>query len=171
LHEPHKEHLNIHASCVQLGRAGDALGAPYDAGVLLLGASGAGKSDLALRLLEKGAVLVADDRTELFVRDGLLMARAPARLRGLIEIRGVGIVEFPCAEMARIVLAVVLGAGAVRRLPEAMSYEPPPELGLPPEMRPALIHLDGLESSAPAKVIAAVVRLRQSPFPNRRQMP
>ena len=63
---------NIHASCVALGNKG----------VLLLGDSGAGKSDLALRLIDGGAKLVTDDRTDLSVRNGKLFARAPVILAG-----------------------------------------------------------------------------------------
>jgi len=59
-------------------------------GVLLLGASGAGKSDLALRLIERGAVLVADDLVALAVEQGRLVAR-PHGTAGLIELRGQGI--------------------------------------------------------------------------------
>ena len=70
--------VNIHATCVRLGRAGAAFGAPPDAGVLLLGKSGAGKSDLALRLIALGATLVADDRTELYLWQRKLYARPPA---------------------------------------------------------------------------------------------
>ena len=56
---------NIHATCIRIARAGKVFGAPASAGVLILGESGAGKSDLALRLIGRGAELVADDRTEL----------------------------------------------------------------------------------------------------------
>ena len=69
---------NIHAGCVVVGRKG----------VLLLGPSGAGKSDLALRLIDGGARLVSDDRTDLFVKDGKLQARAPASIAGLTTIPG-----------------------------------------------------------------------------------
>ena len=77
--------VNIHASCVAIG--GKA--------VLLLGASASGKSDLALRLIDGGAVLVADDRTILRVKNGGLNASAPPSIRGLLEIRAVGIVKLP----------------------------------------------------------------------------
>lgn len=161
--------VTVHASCVVIGSAGHGLGASSEAGVLLLGPSGAGKSDLALRLLERGAMLVADDRAELFVRDRVLMARAPAGLRGLIEIRGVGILEFSYAQEAPIVLALALGR-AGPRLPEAKFYEVPPELALDTELRTPLLRLDARESSAPAKVIAAVAGLAQSPFHHRNTM-
>jgi len=62
-------------------------------GVLITGPSGSGKSDLALRLIDRGALLVADDQVELVVRDGRLHAAAPATIRGRIEVRGIGIVE------------------------------------------------------------------------------
>src|SRR5579863_3848988 len=102
------ETVNIHASCVVLRRAGDAFGAPGDCGVLLLGESGAGKSDLALRLIAEGAQLVADDRVELFARDGVLWAQPPKSLAGLIEVRGVGILSLSFEPEARIGLVVQL---------------------------------------------------------------
>lgn len=88
-------------------------------GLLILGASGSGKSALALRLLALGAVLVADDRTELSVRAGALIARCPPALRGLIEARGIGILRAPAAEAATIRLAVDLGQDETERLPPA----------------------------------------------------
>src|SRR3981189_3410655 len=90
---------NIHASCVAIGARG----------VLLLGASGTGKSDLALRLIDEGAKLVADDRTILFTAKGMLHARAPASIKGLLEIRGLGIVELPVRTRVKIALVVRLG--------------------------------------------------------------
>src|SRR3954462_6380174 len=98
---------NIHASCVAIGSRG----------VLLLGASGAGKSDVALRLIDQGARLVADDRTILFVSGNALRAKAPASIKGLLEIRGVGIVELPVRPTAKIALVVRLGKEDTR-LPE-----------------------------------------------------
>lgn len=75
----------IHATAVALhGRA-----------VLLVGPSGAGKSDLALRLVADGWQLVADDRVQLTPTAAGLIASAPPRLAGLLEVRGVGIVAEP----------------------------------------------------------------------------
>ncbi len=62
-------------------------------GIVLMGESGSGKSRLALSLLYEGARLVADDIVELFVAPNGLRGRAPDRLKGLMEIRGVGIVD------------------------------------------------------------------------------
>lgn len=133
---------NIHASCVALGKKG----------VLLLGPSGAGKSDLALRLIEAGAKLVADDRTDLSVKSGRLMARAPATIAGLIEIRGLGIVALPYVRQVEVVLAVRLGrAGA--RLPEPQTYE---FAGARPVR---LMTMDGREASAAAKIRLVLGRL------------
>lgn len=87
--------MQIHATCV----------ARNGAGVLLLGGAGSGKSDLAFRLLDRGFVLVADDRVDIV--DG--MARAPASIFGLIEVRGVGIVRLVALPCARVRLAVELG--------------------------------------------------------------
>jgi serine kinase of HPr protein (carbohydrate metabolism regulator) len=135
--------VNIHATCIRLGRAGAAFGAPPDVGILLLGASGAGKSDLALRLIATGATLVADDRSELFVLRRALWARAPARIAGLIEIRGVGIG-----------LVVELEDGAAR-LPRHRRYRVPAALALPQKAAPPLVKIAPFEASAPAKVSAA----------------
>ncbi|HEY2446711.1 MAG TPA: hypothetical protein VGI20_13330 [Rhizomicrobium sp.] len=148
--------VNIHASCVVLARAGEAFGAPPDAGILLLGESGSGKSDLALRLIARGAMLVADDRCDLFLQDGVLRARAPAVLAGLIEIRAVGIIALPFAADARVTLAVRLVAPqGPARLPEPAVYEPPAALRVPRHRWPSLVELAPFEASAPAKIAAA----------------
>ncbi|QCI79531.1 aldolase [Hankyongella ginsenosidimutans] len=95
----------VHASCV----------AVFGRGVLLLGESGAGKSSLALRLIDRGAMLVGDDRICLH-EDGGLFASAPLPLAGLIESRGLGILRLPYRRKARLALAVTLAAA--ERLPE-----------------------------------------------------
>ncbi len=147
---------NIHATCVLLSRAGEAFGAPGDAGILLLGESGAGKSDLALRLIAMGALLVADDRVELSVENNQLIARAPGNLAGLIEIRNVGIVALPHAPHAAIALTVMLGAAKnLPRLPEHERFAPPAGINLVEQSCPPLIRLGAFEASAPAKVAAA----------------
>ncbi|HSC61186.1 MAG TPA: HPr kinase/phosphatase C-terminal domain-containing protein [Rhizomicrobium sp.] len=157
--------VNIHASCVLLGDAGKAFGAPADAGVLLLGESGKGKSDLALRLIERGAKLVADDRCDLSARDGALYARAPNALAGLIEVRGAGIIALPFAAEARIALAVeMMDEGYVPRMPQPERYMPPPELVVHEDERPPLIWLSPFEASAPAKIAIAAAAFSKALF-------
>jgi serine kinase of HPr protein (carbohydrate metabolism regulator) len=123
-------------------------------GVLIEAPSGCGKSDLALRALDHGFVLVADDRVRLFTDAGRLFGRAPDPLAGLIEIRGVGIIRRPFLAFAGIALAVrcVSEAAAVERLPEQERAE---HLGV---TVPA-IALWPFESAAPAKLAAALERL------------
>ncbi len=85
--------------------------------VMIEGASGSGKSDLALRLIDRGAVLVSDDQT-LVVRSGkVLVARAPATIAGRIEVRGIGILAMPHVEDVPVGLLVRVD-GAVERMPE-----------------------------------------------------
>lgn len=97
----------LHATAVAIG--GEA--------VLIEGRSGAGKSDLALQLIDRGAVLIADDRV-LVVRDGArLIARAPAAMAGRIEVRGLGIVPVPHVAAAPVALVVRL-ADEDQRMPE-----------------------------------------------------
>jgi serine kinase of HPr protein (carbohydrate metabolism regulator) len=99
---------NIHATCV----ATDA------GGVLLLGPSGSGKSDLALRLIDRGAKLVSDDRVAVRREDGKLIAATPGALFGKLEVRGVGICDVPAQRETVIALIVHLGDEG-ERLPNA----------------------------------------------------
>jgi HPr kinase/phosphorylase len=154
---------NIHASCVRLGRAGLAFGAPPGAGILLLGASGTGKSDLTLRLIAAGAELVADDRTELSVKTGRLIARAPRNIAGLVEVRGVGIVEIPYTEQVDVALAIAL-VDKVVRLPPRDHFAPPEELGLPASAHPPLVRIVAHESAAPQKIAIAAAAYAHSLF-------
>jgi len=93
--------MMLHASCA----------AREDAGVLLLGPPGSGKSDLLLRLLDVGFEMVGDDRID--ITDG--WARPAATLAGLIEVRGLGILRMPYRPETRLALAVELGKS--ERLP------------------------------------------------------
>jgi serine kinase of HPr protein (carbohydrate metabolism regulator) len=146
----------IHASCIVLAGAGEAFGAPSDWGVLLLAPSGAGKSDLALRMIAQGALLVADDRCEISVDAGAIWARAPETIAGLIEVRALGVTRLPFAPQARIRLAVSLVDGPeLARMPEPTRYEPPADLRVRETLWPPMIFLTPFEASAPAKVAAA----------------
>ncbi|RZM32531.1 MAG: aldolase [Sphingomonas sp.] len=85
--------------------------------VMIEGASGSGKSDLALRLIDRGAILVSDDQT-LVVRTGKsLVARAPATIAGRFEVRGIGILAIPHVEDVPVALLVSID-GAPERMPE-----------------------------------------------------
>ena len=120
-------------------------------GVLMLGEAGSGKSDLALRLIAEGALLVADDQTWIEVVDGQLRASAPPSIRGLIEQRGVGIVRAPTKRATWLRLAVALSA-APERMPEPSAWSLPNTDG----PRLPLLSLNPLETSAPAKLRAAL---------------
>ena len=97
---------NIHATTVaKNGRA-----------VLIVGRSGAGKSDLALRLIDRGWTLVSDDRTMLEASDGQLIASPPASIAGRIEARGLGIVTMDYLALATVAMHVDLDT-APERLP------------------------------------------------------
>jgi len=123
--------------------------------VLLMGPAGAGKSDLALRLIDQGALLIADDLVELTRDAGRVMAAfpgdAPPELKGRIEARGLGIVAVPAAE-APVELALVIEATApadIERLPER-EFSQWLEVDIP------TIRLSFLEASAPTKVRLAL---------------
>lgn len=118
--------------------------------VLLLGPSGSGKSDLALRLIGSGWMLVADDRVVLSRRSEVLVAAPSPSLAGLIEARGLGLCRMPFLDEAEVALAVRLVAqDAVERLPEA-AFETLLGVSIP------LIKLVSWEASAPTKVHLAL---------------
>ena len=119
-------------------------------GVLLRGPSGIGKSDLALRLIDGGAALVADDRVELAREGDSLIARAPEALSGRMEVRGIGIVSVPAVQRVSLVLVIdLVPLEQVPRMPDPGRWT---HLGvsLP------VISLYALEASAAPKVRLAV---------------
>ena len=106
----------IHATAVALD-SGDGL-----IGVLLRGPSGCGKSDLALRLIDDGARLVADDRTVLRRAGEFVRLAAPDVIRGRLEVRGLGIVPVdPVADVPLALIVDLIASDAVERLP--LPYE------------------------------------------------
>jgi UPF0042 nucleotide-binding protein len=139
--------MNIHGTLVSLGGRG----------VLLRGAPGAGKSDLALRLIGAGAILVADDRVELTLVAGALTGAAPAAIAGLIEVRGVGLRRMTFLAACRVALVVdLVPPGAVERLPAPESVE---LLGISvPHLK-----LDPFAASAPMKVELALAAAGATP--------
>ena len=92
-------------------------------GVLIEGPSGIGKSDLALRALDAGFRLVADDRVTVFASGGRLYGKAPESLAGLLEVRGLGVIDAAALPFCEIVLSIrcVEVPAAVERLPEPRS--------------------------------------------------
>jgi HPr kinase/phosphorylase len=124
--------LRVHGSCV----------AREDAGVLILGPSGSGKSDLALRLLGRGFVLVADDQVD--IADGF--ARAPNALAGMLEVRGLGIVRLPYLSGVKLNVVIALSEQA-ERLPHPERHA---VLDLP------LVRLKAFGASAPDRVALAL---------------
>ncbi|HEX2561516.1 HPr kinase/phosphorylase [Phenylobacterium sp.] len=123
-------------------------------GALIEGPSGAGKSDLALRCLEAGFRLVADDRTLVWTSAGRVFGRAPETLFSLIEARGLGVLPEPALPYCEVVL--VAACAPAERAPEPRTAE---RAGgqLP------LISLAPLEPSAPAKLRRAIEHLGARP--------
>ena len=87
--------------------------------VLIQGNSGVGKTTLALQLIEKGASLIGDDLVEVFIQKDRLYCRAKKNLKGVIEIRGLGLVRgLKTAEPVPVLCAVCLHTTMTERLPE-----------------------------------------------------
>lgn len=133
--------VNIHATCIDY----------QGTGILIIGPSGSGKSDLALRLImNKNAKLVADDRTDIWNQNGKLAAACPNAILGQMEVRGIGICAFPPCPQTEIKLVVnlLLPPQKPERLPVA-------ETACLCGINIPQISLNGLEASAPDKVILA----------------
>jgi HPr kinase/phosphorylase len=132
----------IHASCIAI----------ENHAVLIAGPAGAGKSDLALRLIDRGAQLVADDQTSLRAENGVLIASSPSSIAGLIEVRNVGLLRMPYAASAPVALYVSLEGSEknMDRLPENQAIE---FLGC------SIRHLKlpAFAVSTPAKIRAALI--------------
>lgn len=140
----------IHATFVLLNKRG----------ILLQGESGSGKSDIALRLIEnKGAELVADDAVEIFVRNGKLLGKAPDNLKGMLEVRGIGIVRYPYIKDATVDVLVEL-----KNRPEEIERMPIKQQEIILGLEINKIDLYAKESSAPDKIVAALRTLEQNPI-------
>jgi serine kinase of HPr protein (carbohydrate metabolism regulator) len=132
----------VHASTVAIG--GRA--------VLISGPSGSGKSDLALRLLDRGFALVSDDQT-IVRRDGdRLIAAAPPNIAGKLEVRGIGIVEMERLDNVPVALIVELTSD-IQRLPDDSRERLLLGVALP------LVSIDATTASAPSKVALALDRM------------
>jgi serine kinase of HPr protein (carbohydrate metabolism regulator) len=132
----------LHASTVSLnGRA-----------VLISGPSGSGKSDLALRLLDRGFILVSDDQTIVRKDGSRLVASAPPTIAGKLEVRGVGIVDVERIDNVPLALIVEL-TGEIHRLPDDSRER------LILGVRVPLISIDATTASAPSKVALALDRM------------
>ena len=122
-------------------------------GVLLIGESGAGKSDLLLRLIDRrGWLLVADDQVRLSLEGTCLSAEAPETLSGMLEVRGIGLMTGLKAAPSVLLSLVVacVDRGLVPRLPPRRTWC---RLGVSVPM----VALHVLEASAPRKVEIAVL--------------
>jgi HPr kinase/phosphorylase len=144
------EPVLVHATAIAIdGRA-----------ALLRGASGAGKSDLALRLIDHGARLVADDQVELRRLGERVLVRAPAAIAGLIEIRGLGIIRVEALAEATLVMFVdLVPATEVERFPETR-YEDLLGIAVP------TLTLSPFEASAAAKLRLALRAVSSDPMPS-----
>jgi serine kinase of HPr protein (carbohydrate metabolism regulator) len=133
---------NLHATAVALdGRA-----------VLISGPSGSGKSDLALRMLDRGFVLVSDDRTIVRKEGTRLVASAPETIKGKLEVRGVGIVEMEHKNNLPVALVVELTRD-IQRMPDENRERMILGIAIP------LVNIDAMTASAPSKVAVALDRI------------
>ena len=111
--EPSDDRIIVHGTCVAL----------FGQGVLILGASGSGKSSLALHLMALGAELVSDDRTVLTPDVDAVIATCPAPIAGMIEARGVGLLAAHSREQAPVRLVIDLDQIEKARLPDPREVE------------------------------------------------
>jgi len=120
--------------------------------VLITGPSGSGKSDLTLRLVDRGFSLVSDDQTIVKKDGGRLVASAPPTIAGKLEIRGIGIIDMEQIDNVPVALIVEL-TGDIQRMPDDSRERPILGIKLP------LITIDAMTASAPSKVVLALDRI------------
>lgn len=111
-----------------------------------MGPGGAGKTDLAVRLMDAGAEFVADDQVLVCAEAGGLIARAPDQIAGKIELRGIGILDVPHRSEMNVDLVIDLKPRRdIERMPEPMTREIE-------TVTVRVVELDGFEASAVAKI-------------------
>jgi HPr kinase/phosphorylase len=135
----------LHGSAVAIQVEGFA-----PAAVLLRGFSGRGKSDLAFRLIEAGGALIGDDQVSLERRQDKIMAEGVDTIRGLLEVRGVGLLKYPVAEATQLRLIVDLVPR--EEAPRLPVWETVDVHGL----AIARLKLHAFDASTPAKIIKAI---------------
>lgn len=134
--------LLVHATAVALGGIG----------VLLRGDSGAGKSDLALRLIDEGGRLIADDQVLLRREKDAIVADVPHTIAGMLEVRGLGIVRLPHGPAPLGLLVDLQAAQDIERLPL-------PEADIVLGVTLPVVRIDPLAASAPARVRLSLAAL------------
>jgi len=126
-----------------------------DNGVLILGDSGSGKSDLALRLIDNGATLISDDISICRKNSNNIYLYCPPEIKGLLEVREIGIITVPFVERIKLRLVVNLKSINNERFPKDSSYR---ILGI----KIPLISIEGKNSSAVAKIKVKLNEIRET---------
>ena len=126
-----------------------------DNGVLILGDSGSGKSDLALRLIDSGATLISDDISICRKSSNNIYLHCPPEIKGLLEVREIGIITVPFVERIKLRLVVNLKSNNNERFPKDSSFR---ILGI----KIPLINIEGKNSSAVAKIKVKLNEIRET---------
>ena len=140
----HAKRTTLHGSAVAFDKDGGL------SAVLLRGASGAGKSDLAFRLIESGARLVSDDQVECVRRNDRIFLGSADSIRNMLEVRGIGLVKYPAE--ASVVLRLVIDLAARESVPRLPEWETVSILDIPVPR----LHLCAFDSSTPLKIRKAM---------------
>ena len=127
-----------------------------DNGVLILGDSGSGKSDLALRLIDNGATLISDDISICRKNSNNIYLYCPPEIKGLLEVREIGIITVPFVERIKLRLVVNLNNNNNNeRFPKDSSFR---ILGI----KIPTINIEGKNSSAVAKIKVKLNEIRET---------
>ena len=126
-----------------------------DNGVLILGDSGSGKSDLALRLIDNGATLISDDISICRKNSNNIYLYCPPEIKGLLEVREIGIITVPFVERIKLRLVVNLKSNNYKRFPKDSSFR---ILGI----KIPIINIEGKNSSAVAKIKVKLNEIRET---------